>query len=328
MQNPKRSNERIRIGLAGDVMIGRLVNAHLDSVASSSIWGNFLPILNSMDLNLINLETALTHSQKEVPKVFNFKADPQKVQALADASIDVVNLANNHVLDYSEEGLIETLDTLDDAGIRHVGAGKNIREASEPAIIDIKEIKVGILGCTDNEPSWLATSIKPGVKFLEVGEIDSIKKNILELRSKVDLLILSIHWGPNMRERPDPESIRFAHDLVDMGVDIIHGHSAHIFQRVEEYHGRIILYDTGDFVDDYYVDPYLRNDRSFFFIAEAGKDGIVSLRLIPALIKNFQVNLAAGDDAQEALKRMQLLSKESNTKLEKVKGELVLTITR
>src|SRR5262245_51611524 len=95
----------IVIGLTGDVMMGRLVNEYLDEAPLQSIWGNLLSELLQTDLNLINLEAALTKSEKEVLKVFNFKADPYKVQGLKEARIDVVNIANNHILDYSEEGM-------------------------------------------------------------------------------------------------------------------------------------------------------------------------------------------------------------------------------
>jgi poly-gamma-glutamate capsule biosynthesis protein CapA/YwtB (metallophosphatase superfamily) len=317
-------HEKIQIGLMGDVMIGRLVNEQMDVVPSVYIWGNLLPLIKRNDLNLINLEAALTTSSQLVPKVFNFKADPHKVQSLIDASIHVANLANNHVLDYSQEGLLETLTTLDQAGIQHIGAGKNINEASSPALFAINGIKIGILGCTDNEPSWLATEKKPGIKYLEVGDLETISNAIVELRSKVDILILSIHWGPNMRERPVKKFVQFAHDLIDLGVDLIHGHSAHIFQGVEIYQEKLILYDTGDFVDDYYVDPMLRNDRSFLFLVECNKKGIQRLRLIPVLIQNFQVNKAKENEAKEIMKRMQLLSREMHTEFHVQNGELVL----
>jgi poly-gamma-glutamate synthesis protein (capsule biosynthesis protein) len=304
-------------------MVGRLVNEQLESVPPAYIWGNMLPILKSTDLNLINLEAALTNSFEEVPKTFNFKASPHKVRSLSEASIDVVNLANNHVLDYSEKGLLETLKTLDDAAIKHVGVGKNISEASKPVIIKRKGIRVGILSCTDNEPTWVATSNRPGTRYLSAKEFHLIKGDIEALRPQVDLLILSIHWGPNMKERPSKSFIAFAHDAINAGVDVFHGHSAHIFQGVEIYQKKIILYDTGDFIDDYYVDPFLRNDRSFFFIIEANQTGLLSLRLIPVLISNFQVNRATGSDAVESLERMKQLSREFQTQFSVEAQELV-----
>lgn len=307
------SEKMLKIGLMGDVMVGRLVNEKLAHVQPDYIWGDLLPLLRANDLNLINLEAALTLSDQIVPKVFNFKADPDRVHSLQKGSIHIANLANNHVLDFSEEGLLDTLKTLDEAGIKHVGAGKNSQEASAPVILEMKQTKLGFLGCTDNEPSWAASPFHPGINYLDVGDLSSIGKAIEGVRPLADLLILSIHWGPNMRERPPQEFIDFAHALIDQGVDLIHGHSAHIFQGVEVYKGKIILYDTGDFIDDYAVDPYLRNDRSFLFLIECSHKRIQRLTLLPTLISRFQVNRAKGKEANESIARMIKLSKEMGT---------------
>jgi poly-gamma-glutamate synthesis protein (capsule biosynthesis protein) len=116
-----------------------------------------------------------------------------------------------------------------------------------------------------------------------------------------------------MREEPGKKNIGFAHDMIDHGADIIHGHSAHIFQGIEIYHRKLIFYDTGDFVDDYRVDPELKNDHSFFYRVEISKQGIKKVRLIPVLISNYQVNLATGKDYEWNIKRIQSLSSKFGT---------------
>lgn len=307
------------IGFMGDVMIGRLVNENLSSAAPSYLWGNALSEILKTDITIANLEAALTHSTQRVEKVFNFKSDPKNVQVLHEAQIDVVNLANNHVLDYAEEGLLETLDTLKKAGIHYVGAGRSLKEAKTPVVITAQGMTIGVLGFTDNEPSWEADASSPGTRFVTVGDIEKIRDDIIKLRKEVDILIASVHWGPNMRERPSPTFIRFAHQLLDLGVDIFHGHSAHIFQGIEFFDRKLIMYDTGDFVDDYYVDPVLRNDRSFFFKVEVDQNGIRGVELVPVLISDFQVNLS---NDIETVKRMQALSSEFGTHLELVEGKL------
>lgn len=320
----------IAIGFGGDLMIGRLVNDHLAHVSPGYIWGNVLPALRSDDLNIVNLEAALTHSNKILPKIFNFKALPRHVQTLLEGRIGAVNLAINHVLDFSESGLIETLETLENAHIPYVGAGRNLAEAARAVILTAGGIRIGILGCTDNEPDWEATADKPGTRYVEVGDIGALKSDIARLRDKADIVILSMHWGPNMKERPSRSFVSFAHALIDAGADIVHGHSAHIFQGVEVYKDKLIMYDTGDFVDDYYVDPLLRNDRSFLFVVKVGKEvskeegdercrarltKLQQLQLMPILISNFQVNFAKGNDAAETIARMRALSKELHTDL-------------
>jgi poly-gamma-glutamate capsule biosynthesis protein CapA/YwtB (metallophosphatase superfamily) len=299
----------ITIGLMGDVMLGRLVNEFLDTAFPQTIWGDLLGELHATDLNVINLESAFTRSEEAVLKVFNFKADPEKVASLVAGGIAVVNLANNHVLDFAQEGLLETLQTLDRAHILHVGAGPTLMEARKPVVVERRGIKIGILGYTDNEPDWNATESKPGVRYLQVGDLETALSDLSPLRKEVDLVIFSYHWGPNMRQSPSVEFVRFARELIDNGVDIFHGHSAHNFQGMEEYHNGLILYDTGDFVDDYAVDPLLRNDHSFLFLVEAGKEGYKRVSLIPVVIRNFCVSKAKGKQAQQIQARMDELSR-------------------
>ena len=307
----------VRIGLAGDTMIGRLVNIAISERGYSYPWGNILSLLSSTDLNLVNLETTLTTSIDVVPKTFNFKADPDKVQTLQIGNIHAVNIANNHILDFGESGLIETIQTLNYAGIAHVGAGINIQEAKRPIIYAKNGIRIGIIGYADYPQEWAATDTKPGINYIQIGDVSPIKKDIADIRKKVDLLILSIHWGPNMRQRPTQEFRDFAHAIIDAGVDILHGHSAHVFQGIEQYGDGLILYDTGDFVDDYAVTQSLRNDWALFFeITAEKKDAkvkIKQLKLVPLFISNMQVNKAEGLTAAKILEKIRLLSQEFNT---------------
>ena len=318
--NSTTKENALVIGFAGDTMLGRLVDETLSQmdpkVRYTYPWGNMLQELHKTDLNIVNLETTLTRGEQKVPKVFNYKATPDKVKALQAGQIDVVSLANNHSRDFADEGLLETIATLDAAGIKHVGAGNNINEARAAVILEKNGIKIGIVGFTDNEPGWLAAENKPGINYIEVGDIEAVKKTIKPVRPKVDILITTIHWGPNMRERPTQEFINFAHQMLDAGIDIIHGHSAHIFQGIEVYKKKLIMYDTGDFVDDYAVDPVLRNDRSFLFNVTVDKIGPTKVELIPAHISNMQVNQAEGNEKDEIIKRMQLLSAEFGTMVE------------
>jgi poly-gamma-glutamate capsule biosynthesis protein CapA/YwtB (metallophosphatase superfamily) len=322
--NKLLDSNTITIGFAGDVMLGRLVNDKISRQGYDYPFGNMIQFLKKNDLNIVNLETTLTTSKNKVSKVFNFKADPEKVQSLKNAHIGVVNLANNHILDFSKEGLFETLTTLKQAGISYVGAGHNILQAKEPTIVNIKNIRIGIMGYTDNEPGWIATDDRPGTNYIQIGNIGQIKKDIENIRSKVDLLIISLHWGPNMRETPSKNFRDFAHALVDVGVDIIHGHSAHVVQGIEIYKNKLILYDTGDFVDDYMVGPNLRNDHTFLFNVTVKKDQIKYLSLIPALITDMQVNVATGEDRDKMIARIKKLSGSFSTVFKENDNQLIV----
>jgi poly-gamma-glutamate synthesis protein (capsule biosynthesis protein) len=317
----KNPGEIVVIGFTGDVMIGRLVNDVIKQTSVNYPWGNVLPLLKENDLNIINLETTLTRHKEKVQKVFNFRSEPEHVETLALGNIHVVTLANNHSLDFFDKGLFETIKVLDDKNIKHVGAGMNENEARKPVVVKRKNITIGVLGYTDNEPSWRAGKNKPGISFIEVGDVETVKQDIAAIRDKVDILVVTLHWGPNMRQRPTREFVDFAHALIDSGVDIIHGHSAHIFQGIEIYKNKIIMYDTGDFVDDYMVTPELRNDTSFLFRVYATKEKFEKVELTPVLISNMQVNIAPSGLAKQMLNKMKALSAEFNTKVA-IKGEI------
>lgn len=310
-------NNLVRIGLAGDVMLGRLVGEKIAQTSMSYPWGDMLPLLRANDLNLVNLETTFTQSTSPMPKVFNFKSDPRNVEALVQGNIHVVNNANNHILDFGVEGLRDTLRALDKAGVAHVGAGMNEQEAAKPTILNVNDIKIGIMGYTDNEPSWKAGIHTPGTNYIQVGDVKRIRKDIQDLRDKVDLLIITIHWGPNWEEKPPQAFVDFAHAIIDAGADILHGHSNHTFQGIEKYHNKLILYQTGDFVDDYMVDPIKRNDRSFLFIVEVDKSKaekaiFKKVQIIPTIIENMQVNKASSQDCAASIARMKKLSAQSS----------------
>jgi len=314
------------IGFTGDVMLGRLVNKKISATNYVYPWGDMLETLKQHEVNIINLETTLTQHVKKIPKVFNFRADPDKIESLTEASIDLVCLANNHIRDFGDEGLIETIEVLDKAKIKHVGAGLTLQDARRPVVIEKNGIKIGVIGWTDNESGWKAGENKPGSNYIEVGDIASIKECIKEVREKVDILIVTMHWGPNNRPRPTQDFQAFAHDMIDAGIDILHGHSAHIFQGVEVYKGKLIMYDTGDFVDDYMVGPIKRNDQSFLFSVEVSKQGVQGLKLTPVLISNMQVNKAQGNDLKQTIERMKKLSAEFGTKFSEENSKLVLRV--
>jgi poly-gamma-glutamate capsule biosynthesis protein CapA/YwtB (metallophosphatase superfamily) len=317
---------KLIIGLGGDVMIGRNVDAVMNGMGYRFVWGNLITNLLQTDLNIVNLETTLTHSKQKVPKVFNFKASPDKVVALTDANIQVVNLANNHILDFTETGLLDTLKTLEAAGIRYVGAGRTGEEAARPACFTRNGISLGIVGFTDNEPGWKATVSKPGVNHINITNPRDREKALLcigQTKKVADIVIVSIHWGPNMKVEPSPAFIDFAHQMIDSGATIIHGHSAHNFQGIELYKGKLILYDTGDLVDDYVVHPTFKNDHSFFFRVDVNKEGVTGVHLTPVLIDNCQVNLATGKDSRWSLQRMRELSQPWGTTITE-SGEVLL----
>jgi poly-gamma-glutamate synthesis protein (capsule biosynthesis protein) len=325
----------MKILFVGDVMLGRLVNQILKKVPPDYVWGNTLPIFKKADLRICNLECVI--SDKGQPwsltqKVFHFRSDAKNIEALKMAKIDLVSIANNHTLDFDYEALFEELEILEKAKIKKAGGGKNFKEASSPAVLEINKKKIGFIAFTDNEPAWEAKENQAGIFYLPIDIKDKKAKNLFEIikktKEKSDFLIVSAHWGPNWGYQPQPRHIPFAHLLIDSGADIIYGHSCHVFQGIEIYKGKPILYSTGDFIDDYAVDEIERNDQSFIFIAQISeKDMKIShLFLYPTVIRNFQACLADGEEAKAIANKMRFLCHELGTESRLLEGERLLEI--
>jgi poly-gamma-glutamate capsule biosynthesis protein CapA/YwtB (metallophosphatase superfamily) len=307
----KHNDSHLVIGLVGDVILGRLVNKKIEHTSYTYPWGTMKPLLESNDINISNLETALT-TQEYPRKGLYFKATPDKAQTLKEGSIHVANLANNHVMDFLEKGLGETIQALDAHAIKHVGAGIG-DEAHKPVIIEKKGIKIGILGYTDTEPAGAAKAQVLGVNYLHVENTDRIKKDIQQLKKQVDHVIVSIHWGPNFADKPSAAIEKLAHAFVDAGASIVHGHSAHVLQAIEVYKGKLILYNTGDFISDFQFAPVHNNDWTSLFQVKVSKKKLLSLQIIPAVITHMQVNRAFGKQRAAILNKITTCSAAYNT---------------
>lgn len=352
----------MQILFAGDVMLGRLVNKVLANAQFTYVWGDTINIIKRADFSLINLECPVSSKGKEwnkTFKVFHFRANLDAIQVLNSASIDYVSLANNHILDYDIEGLLDTLDILDKNNISHSGAGRNLKEAVKPAIIEKKlkpkpsnnhdsyynvdneevnnndsknTIRIGLISLTDNEPEWEAKYDLPGINYIPTTlDPDTyyyrLQNYIENTKKQSDLVIVSSHVGPHFRETPSTKYVNFAHKIIDFGADIYWGHSNHMPQGIELYkhndNNKIILYDCGDFIDDYAIDSNYRNDLSFIFLLHflmdknyklsnnnSNNGNIVlqnsMIELIPTKISNFMVNTIPVDDndADLIIKRM------------------------
>jgi poly-gamma-glutamate synthesis protein (capsule biosynthesis protein) len=318
----------ITFALTGDVMLGRGVNETLRSARPEEPWGDVLPLLGSADLRIINLECAITEHEQpwsRTHKVFHFRADPLAAGVLRAARVDACSLANNHTLDFEEQGLLDTLAHLQAAGIRYAGAGGSLEEAARPVPL---EGGVALVAFTDNEPPFAARSDRPGTNYLPVSLAPEVLRRVEEAieaagEAGAETIVFSNHWGPNMVQRPKETFRRFARAVMDRGADIYYGHSAHVFQGVEIYRGKPILYDTGDFIDDYAVDPRLRNDRSFLFRVCVEGGDLRRLELFPVVLPYARVESAKGAEREAILDRMMGLSAEMGTTFDRQEDRLV-----
>jgi poly-gamma-glutamate capsule biosynthesis protein CapA/YwtB (metallophosphatase superfamily) len=283
-------------------------------VAFADIWGDALAALQraGTDVRIINLETSITRNGDPWPaKGIHYRMHPGNIGCLTAAGIDCCCLANNHVLDWGYEGLSETLQTLDTAGVAHAGAGRCEEDAASPAALQVPgkgRVLVFSWGSsTSGIPrTWGATKDRPGVNLLEDLSEETARRvasQIRRVRRPGDAAVASIHWGGNWGYEIPEEQIRFAHRLVDEGVDVVHGHSSHHVKAVEVYRGRLILYGCGDLLNDYEgITGYeaFRNDLSLLYLVTVDPQHgqIVEARLAPMQVRRFRLNRASAADAK------------------------------
>jgi poly-gamma-glutamate capsule biosynthesis protein CapA/YwtB (metallophosphatase superfamily) len=313
----------LTVALAGDVMLGRGVNRVIATHGFAYPWGDVLPAVRGADGFLINLECALTdHTERWRDgghKPFYFRANPRVVETLRVAAVDFASLANNHAADFGMTGLLDTVRCLDEAGIARAGAGGDILAARASAFLTAAEWRIGVVAFADYPAVWAAGSSSPGINYTPVslasGHFGVIADALTIARRQADMVIFSMHWGPNMRARPTPAFRAFARHVIEAGADVFWGHSAHIVQGIEVWHGKPILYDTGDFVDDYAVDPELRNDLSGLFLLRARPPAIAWVDVIPVVIDRCQVNRAREAERDWFVKRFTALCAERGTEV-------------
>jgi len=276
------------------------------------IWGDALGELDRVrpDARIVNLETAVTTSAQPWPeKAVCYHMHPDNVGCLLAARIDCCVLANNHVLDWGERGLHQTLESLHEAGLKTAGAGLDASEASAPARIDTPagSVLVFAFGCADSgvPEAWAAGPKQAGIELLpdfSEGTVAAIARRVAAAKKPGDIVLASIHWGSNWGYAVPHEHRRFAHSLIDSaGVHLVHGHSSHHAKGIEVYREHLILYGCGDLINDYEGigdgDPY-RSDLAllYFPTLERATGRLLHLAMTPVQIRRMRLQRAAKED--------------------------------
>ena len=309
--NPKLFEKYVK-SAADYVALAEEVNGPVSKpVDFNHVWGDALAQLDRRRpaARLINLETAITTSGDVQHKGINYRMSPRNVPVITAARVDCCVLANNHVLDWGEKGLLETLKTLQGAGVAWVGAGHNLHEARRPAILPVQGGRVVIVALgspTSGVPrAWAATDERPGINFLPdltLHTVRQISKHMRAIRKPRDIIIVSLHWGRNWGYDISGDQSAFAHELIDeAGVDIVWGHSSHHPKAIEVHNGKLILYGCGDFLDDYEgIRGYeeFRDDLVLMYFPDLRlSDGALQqLTMVPLQIRKFCLNRASQDD--------------------------------
>lgn len=292
-----RIAEDIRIVLVGDIMLSRAVAARMKRAGDWDLpFHNTADYLRSADLSFGNLESPFSGSEKSTARgslVFN--APPQSVQGLEDFGFRVVSLANNHALDQGTRGLIYTRKHLREHHIQTVGAGETLDQAWQPAILEIKNTRIGFIAASYASVNDAGKTTNPYVARTD--DLKRLKAAISTLRSQQAFIIVSMHAGAEYSSKPHPSQVAFAHAAIDAGAQVVVGHHPHWTQPVERYNGGLIFYSLGNFIFD--QSQSARARAGMVVKLHIRGQRLLSAELQPTTIQHFCCpQLAAGQQPQ------------------------------
>ncbi len=254
------------------------------------------------DLAMVNLENAFTkEGSKENSKN---KATPEYVKVLTEGGIDVVNLANDRIMDYEEPGLADTIETLAKAGIHHVGAGQDLKEARRPKIIEVKGQRIAYLGYYDAD----LRGAREGQAGINARHNDRIAADIAVLRDKVDWIVVNYHWGVELSDYPGDWQIDLARFTIDRGADLVVGHHPRVLQGAEIYKGRPIIYSLGNFIFGGNESFLTGSDYETAVLRVSLKQDKMKVEFLPVVVQNYQPQVVGGEKGEEILRHIGRLS--------------------
>jgi poly-gamma-glutamate capsule biosynthesis protein CapA/YwtB (metallophosphatase superfamily) len=318
LRSGSNKNDPVSMAIAGDILLAKAIEQNVKIFGHEYLFRNVKNELANADISFANLEGPASFIGKPdniKPADIRFRANPAMLFTLKNAGIDIVSLANNHATDYYEPALIETLELLDLLSIKHFGAGKNFIEAHKPALIEIRGQKLAFLGYADL--LWRVKEAGKDSAGVALLKEDAVIKDIIFVKEsyKPDHLIISLHWGDELYQKPRKEQIKLAHDLIDAGADFIIGHHPHVLQGIEMYKNKMIIYSMGNFLFDMYQEEA---KESMILKINFDQYRIIDARIIPVLINTdkFQPELASEEKARKILTTLISLSKPLNTEIE------------
>lgn len=307
----QNDNENLVITFAGDVLLDdgyvpmnryRQVGGDLEQIFTNGL----LEYMNAPDVFMVNNE--FTFSDRGAPlqnKAFTFRGKPENVEIYHGMGVDIVGMANNHITDWGIDSLYDTLDTIDNAGIARVGAGRNLEEASRIQYYRKGDIKIAIVCATQierlpNPDTRGATEDGPGTFRCYDPEL-AIEK-IKEAKENSDFVIFYVHWGTERVEEPDWLQTSQIQGYVDAGADAIIGGHPHILQKIGYTDDTLIYYSLGN----YWFSS--KSTDTGVATLEIGKDGLVSSRFVPCVSQNCVVNMSDGGEKDRILNHMRNIS--------------------
>lgn len=279
----------------GDVLFANAFKAGYDAKGIAGVISEeLLAKLQDADILMINNE--FPFSEQGTPmedKQFTFRCEPEYVTALQEMGVDVVSLANNHVLDYGKAALRDTIATLDDAGILYGGAGETVERAEEVQIIEVNGRKYGFLAVSRVVPTgdWKVENSAPGV--FSCYDDTRLVELVKEAGEECDFLAVYPHWGVEYAEYPEDYQTKIAENCLEAGADVVVGSHTHCLQGAEYINGKPVFYSLGNFVFGQNI------ERSAMLEVTITSGGEISYQYLPIYAEGGVTKLAVGEKAEQ-----------------------------
>ncbi|WP_261381658.1 CapA family protein [Paenibacillus cremeus] len=304
--DPKPPETQVKLSFVGDVMFASKVEELLQKNGYDYPFKYVKQYLEKADIAVANLETPITTRGSAQSKEYVYRSSPAALPELKKAGIDLVNLANNHSMDYGPDSLLDTLDHLDGQSLLHVGAGRTLQDAYKPVIVEQQGIKVAFLGFSRVVPeaSWYAAKAKPGIAGTYDAKLPL--EAIAAARAEADLVVVISHWGEERKERPNKTQTDLAHQYIDQGADLVIASHPHVLQGFEQYKGKWIAYSLGNFI--FTTNENAETWDSMILEAACTKARACSLSMVPILTKWAQPIRMVEEDGRKLFERMSQLS--------------------
>ncbi|WP_419873944.1 CapA family protein [Candidatus Pristimantibacillus sp. PTI5] len=301
------NEDQISLSFVGDLLVADYVSAITDKEGYPFLYKPSMLYLSEPDLTAGNLEFPITARGVPVEGTpYVFKGSPDVLPAMRDAGFDIMSLANNHALDQGVEGMLDTMNYLDEAGISHMGAGNNDTEAFAPVIKEVRGIKVAYIGLSRVVPfsSWKADKNVAGVA--ESYDTRRALEAVAKANKVADIVVVMVHWGKERVDQPEPYQKDFGKQYIDAGADLVIGSHPHVLQGFEMYKGKWIAYSLGNFIFTSY--PKETAGETGVLDAICTKSGDCEMTFHPMFTVNAQPTPLEGEKAKAVLDRLSSIS--------------------
>ncbi len=275
----------VTLAAVGDVMLARSLSGWISEEAPDGPFQHVRDLLGATDLTVANLECAISDRGRAEPKSYTFRAPPLAARGLAIAGFDVLALANNHSLDYGIDAMLDTVESLQEAGVSPVGAGRNDAEAYAHVVVEREGVRVAFLSVAEvpNEAGydmtlWTATAESPGIAWVDEARIAA---GVARAREDADIVVVFFHFGNEGWSSPSNRQRQLARAAIDAGANLVLGTHPHVLQEVEEYGAGVIAYSLGNFVFDGFDGA---PNRSAILFVTFSADGTIAWRMEPVRI--------------------------------------------